>query len=272
MTDAILQSELPISPWLDPALWRLPGMKALDPARWLLRDDAFDGQMKLRDHLLKTARAEVYAVEPMAHEAALECLDLVLTECQRDDQYLIGPHQVRRPDVVTVPLDRTAPLLTIGRLIQEDICILQKGSDAEHRLTGAVLCFPASWTLDEKIGRPLTRIHTPVESYDTDVAHRVQRMFDRLRSDTPMWRANALLYDSPDLFQPRRENDDARELSGNGKYLRSERQTLRRLPETGAIIFAIHTFVVEIEHLTRAQMAALHLVAERHYLTSEHPK
>ena len=48
---------------------------------------------------------------------------------------------------------------------------------AEHILTGAVLCFPSSWTLSEKLGKPLLRIHMPVASYDSQMGARVQRMF-----------------------------------------------------------------------------------------------
>ena len=31
---------------------------------------------------------------------------------------------------------------------------------------------------------------------------------------------------------------------GAGPYIRSERQTLCRLPKTGAVVFGIHTFVL----------------------------
>jgi hypothetical protein len=48
----------------------------------------------------------------------------------------------------------------------------------EHVLTAAVLCFPASWHLADKIGRPLTTIHVPVKVYDETLARRVQRLFD----------------------------------------------------------------------------------------------
>ena len=49
---------------------------------------------------------------------------------------------------------------------------------AEHVLTGAILCFPSNWTLAQKFGMRLARIHLPVERYDEAVARRVQRLFD----------------------------------------------------------------------------------------------
>jgi len=80
-----------------------------------------------------------------------------------------------------------------------------------------------------------------VARYDADIAKRAQRMFDVLRPDQPLWRANALLYEEPELFSPRSERDDTPHFLGQGSYFRSERQVLRRLPVTGAIVFTIHT-------------------------------
>ena len=133
--------------------------------------------------------------------------------------------------------------------------MLQKQGD-EHVLTGAVLCFPASWSLQEKIGRPLIGIHRPVETYDADIARRVQRMFDALRPDQPLWRMNALVYANPELHQPRREEDPRSDRRG-GQFLRAERQTLLRLPLTGAVLFAIHTYVVPLSALTEPERQGL---------------
>ncbi len=71
-----------------------------------------------------------------------------------------------RPDGVAVPLDGP-PLMVAGRLVEPDLVILERaeGTD-EHVLIGAILCFPSSWTLTQKLGRPLMAIHAPVASYD----------------------------------------------------------------------------------------------------------
>ena len=149
------------------------------------------------------------------------------------------------PDGRTVFIDQNDPLATLGRLVQNDFCILQKEHE-EHVMTGAVLCFPASWSLAEKFMRPLTVIHEPVAPYNADIAKRVQRLFDGIKVDRPLWRFNALYYATPELFQPRNENDRRIVLEKNqARYFRSERQTLIRLPETGAVVFGIHTFILD---------------------------
>lgn len=256
--DEVLHDCLPDAPWMDPAAWRLPGVQPLDPAQWIIRDEAFAGQMALRDRLITGQRDEVHVVLSEAQDAADEALDTVLAAIRMDESYRIGATDVQRPDGVTVTIDRTAPLLTVGRLIQSDLCLMQPGPNG-HILTAAILCFPASWMLSEKIGRALPAIHDPVAEYDESLTHRVQRLFDAIHPDRPLWRANALLYHDAALFQPRRECDAANHShSGpDGAFLRSERQTLRRLPRTGAVAFGIHTRVVRVSRLTEEQRISM---------------
>jgi hypothetical protein len=161
-----------------------------------------------------------------------------------------------RPDGQTVPLNARRPLVTLGRLLQEDICLMQPDGAGQHMLSAAILCFPAGWRLDEKLGRPMGRIHGPVKKYTEDVARRVQRLMDAIRPETPMWRANAHLSRAP-LFNPLSEAH-AKDMSEvEMPWVRSERQCLIRLPQTGAVVFSIHTFVVPLERLTPEQAEAL---------------
>jgi dimethylamine monooxygenase subunit A len=128
-------------------------------------------------------------------------------------------------------------------------------------LTGAILCFPASWTLAEKIGRPMSAIHGPVHEYDARIATSVQRMMRAIQPGAMLWRANALVYDDATLHQPRVEGA-RRPPPVEGLYLRSERQSFVRLPVTGAVVFAIHTYVVRVSDLSadaREGMAAVGL-------------
>ncbi len=241
---AILQSTLPIFPGQDKRLDRLPGIAPLDPANWLVVDDAFAGQMQLRDRLIAEHAGDVHRLAGSAYPAAVELYRMVLARLPQLGHRL-GTSDALRPDGVRVPLDPARPLLTLGRLVQEDLCILQPGPSGEHILTGAILCFPASWTLAEKIGRPLTRIHDPVPDYDGNIAARVQRLFDAMHPNRPLWRMNWNAYASADLYHPRREADPRPTPDGPAPYLRSERQCLLRLPQTQAVVFSIHTYVVD---------------------------
>jgi dimethylamine monooxygenase subunit A len=251
----ILHPDLPFAPWADPRTRRLPGILPLDMADWLRVDAVFGPQMALRDHLIATREAEVHALLPQARAAAAEVYALILQHLPPLG-YVATATGLRRPDGVEVPLDAGQPLLTLGRLVQNDICLMQEDGTGEHALTGAILCFPAGWTLSEKLGRPLMRMHAPVPAYSDDVGRRVQRLMDAVRPETPLWRANANLSRAP-LFNPQPEDQDRHTPRTDHPFVRSERQCLIRLPQSRAVVFTIHTYVVRRTDLTPDQAAAL---------------
>lgn len=255
MSQPILQSRLPFAPWMDPRTARLPGILPVEGEDWLRVDDAFAAQMAERDRLFAEKPDLVVGMLESARPAAEELLETVLDHLRATPGYRVGEGRVTRPDGVTVALDPAQPMAVLARLVQEDLCLMERQGD-EHVLTAAALCFPASWWLTEKLGRPLLGIHIPVPSYDDDVAKRVQRLFDAIRPGQMLWRANALVYRDPTLHQPRREADPRTDRRG-GSYVRSERQVLRRLPVSRAVVFSIHTWVVRIETLSPAELEGL---------------
>jgi dimethylamine monooxygenase subunit A len=251
----ILQKSLPHAPWMDPRTARLPGVQPVAGDDWLRVDDAFAGQMGERDRLTLGHAPLVHALLPEAEAAAGELYARVLAYVRGTPGYAVTASRVTRPDGVVVGLDAGQPLLTLGRLVQEDLCILQDDG-TEHVLTGATLCFPASWTLREKIGRPMGAIHAPVHDYDARIATSVQRMMRAIQPGQMLWRANALVYDDATLHQPRVEGA-RRPRPVEGLYLRSERQSFVRLPVTGAVVFAIHTYVVRVCDLSAEAQAGM---------------
>ena len=239
---AILQKTLPYDLRLKRAL---PGIQPLQRSDWLQIDEAYDQQIAERERLLSVARGVVVQLSETARPAAEELLDQVLEDLSQRADFTVHEIWVRRPDGVRVDIDRGDPLGVLARLVQEDLCLLQK-TDDEHVLTGAVLCFPASWSLAEKFMHPLVAIHAPVDSYDDNIARRVQRLFDGVKPERPLWRFNLLRYVDPTLHQPRselarRNTDDNQDF----KYFRSERQCVLRLPKTDAVVFSIHTYVLK---------------------------
>ena len=157
----ILQTALPKALQDQPAL---PGTRPCPPDGWLMVDDAYAAQMAYRAELLRDKRAAVFYQPDDVLEPTRELLDEVLGILPAMG-FTATARNVTCPDGRTVAIDRDAPLLTLGQLVQEDLCILEKRG-SEHVLTGAVLCFPASWRLADKVGRPLTTIHDPVPEYD----------------------------------------------------------------------------------------------------------
>ena len=225
----------------------LPGISPLDPDQWLMIDDAYAAQMALRQELITTKRDQVIAIDPASLPAAQELLVQVVDYFTRTGAMQHVDGMVQTPDGRKVPVDYDDPMGCMGLIAQNDFVVMEQRGD-EHVLTAAVLCFPASWLLAEKFMRSLVGIHDPVDPYDDQIAKRVQRLFDGIQVDRPLWRFNALRYADPTLFQPRsmyaRRPGEERHVA---RYLRSERQTLIRLPKTRAVVFGIHTFVVDTE-------------------------
>ncbi len=225
------------APWTDPRLARKPGTLPLDPARWLETGADTPGQMARRRDLIETQRSVVLAALPRSATAQEEL-------CKAVADHTGGP----------VP-DDPSPLGQVGRMVQEDFCLLEKhGDDGEYRLTGAILCFPSRWSLAEKLGHPLTHIHGPVPDYSDDLARRVNRLFDGVRAGHPLWRANWTVHPTDELHQP---SGDWRQAEDGPLHIRVERQTFLRLPRSGAVVFGIRTFIDPLEALTDAQAVGL---------------
>lgn len=218
----------------------LPGTRPMQAGDWLRRDACFAEQMALRDTLIAKNRDAVIAMRAPAAEAIEELLGCVCRELG------ISGNQYDRPDGQPIPIDTADPLATLGRLCQEDFAIMLRG-DTEHWLAAGVICFPSRWTLAQKIGRPLIRIHQPVTSYDDTLARRVQRLFDGVQIDKPLVRWNRLPYVTSALFNPLPEGTAHPDLA-KPPYLRMERQVMLRLPHTRAVCFSIHTYLMAYNH------------------------
>ncbi len=138
------------------------------------------------------------------------------------------------------------PLDLAGRWVQEDLLLLQRQrADQPFRLIAGSLCFPTRWRLADKIGRPLRAIHDPVPYYGERLADPVDRFFDKLQPGHGVWRLNWSLLDDGALFQPnghgrtRRDHGITKDNAGDKLWLRVERQTLRKLPHSGAVLFTV---------------------------------
>lgn len=267
----ICQSELGVAPWMDPLAARLPGLQPVAPGEWLQRDDAYNGQMNYRDALLGSRAADVVSAPEEPDEAEHKLLEAVLEVVDADPGYRRAAGAIIRPDGLPVFLGVHRPLVTAARLVQEDLLLLQPGADG-YELTSGVLCFPASWTLSQKVGRGMMRIHEPVDRYDENMGKRVDRVFSMLQPDQAVWRANLLCYNDPNLFQQRSEGEQRPFDRDKPVWVRVERQTLRRLGVSPAVVFTIHTWLVPIDRLTPDQAATLPEIVRHGGSMGEQPR
>jgi dimethylamine monooxygenase subunit A len=240
--------------------WRMSmGLKALNLHEWIEIDDRFAAELALKDQLLNERYSDVFACLPDSKASQKEVLKLLINHlCDR------FPQHYRRQDttienittgqVWTITDFEAAPLDLAGRLVQEDLLLMQPSPEG-YILAAASVCFPSRWRLEEKLGCPLAQIHSPVPDYQEKLARPVDGFFDRLKCDRPAWRLNWGIVDSPDLFLPSNAGqtsvDAAISVTNAGEmlWLRVERQTLRRLSESGDILFTIRTYIHPLQVL-----------------------
>lgn len=208
------------------------GLAPLGDDPWLERDDRLPAYLAEKDRLLTHHREAVFGAETGSEAAQTEALCLI--------EAALG--------VTAKPDD--APLIAAARLVVEDLALLQKSPEG-WRLTAGCICFPSSWSLAQKLGKPLHDVHGPVPDFQhgTRNAAIIERIFDNLRPDEPVIRWNWSVYGNdtlhhPHLSPPRRFGDGA---DADSVWLRVERQTLRKLPQTGAVLFTIGIHLTPLE-------------------------
>jgi|APGre2960657505_1045072.scaffolds.fasta_scaffold29777_2 hypothetical protein len=227
------------------------GLKPLDLAQWLEPDLHQAAQLRLKADLLVREHALVLRASP---ESEVACRELYAT--------LAAHLPVHHPDLYTADstsltvraLDRAFPLTpppeadarellsTVARWVQEDLCVLAPA--APVTITAGAVCFPSRWNLPEKFGQASPAIHAPVPKFAGTIGPATHSFLERLTVEKPVWRLNWTLHDSDHLFAPhavpgRDDLTPAKVLTH--VFLRTERQTLRRLPVSKAVVFTIRT-------------------------------
>jgi len=146
----------------------------------------------------------------------------------------------------------------------EDLCLLTKREGEEvYRLIGAAVAWPSDWHPAEKIGLPLRALHAPIAGYEEQLASGVDRFIETLRAGQIYARCNWFIAATgerrwlPDCPPAEAFAHVTPDNAGETLFVRSERQTLRRLPETGAILFTIGIYVEPLGSLSPANIAML---------------
>ena len=240
----------------------------LDPAEWIEVDTDLPAHLAEKRRLLAERPDEVFAALPQALAGAQETLDLLVEHLitgfpqlyQRDNATLINQVTAERWKLAASQLH---PLDLAGRLVQEDLCLMQRDPHyGIYRLTAASLCFPTRWRLHEKLGQALASIHDPTPHYAETIATPMDRAFDKLKAERSVWRLNWSVLDNGALFQPtghgRKDyvTDVTAANAGEKLWLRVERQTLRRLPQSGDILFTIRIYNYPFHTLVKQPEAA----------------
>ncbi|MGW5524678.1 heme-dependent oxidative N-demethylase subunit alpha family protein [Gordonia sp. NPDC003950] len=160
-------------------------------------------------------------------------------------------------DPVTLPDE---PLRYIASQVQEDIALLDQ-RDGQLFVDAGVITFAADWSFGFDVGMSFLEIHGPVPRVKKlGVVTRAHEFLKRLQPHEPYRRTNWTLTIGRRLdvsteiypeWGPDRERiqhvDDAE--FGKLVHLRVEVQHLIRLPDSGALMFLIRTYMLALEDL-----------------------
>ncbi len=228
--------------------WLAMGLRKGDEDGWLVADEHRPAELAEKARLLRDRTADVVHLGPGTEAAGEEVLALVERWLSTHHPLELGGDGDRNRS--PSPPSSEHPLVRAARVVQEDLCLMVPRGGSHH-LDAAVLCFPSHWRLADKAGGSAAGIHGPVPTYAEDLADRVDRYLARLRPDVIGVRRNWSVHDDPALHAPVRPAPPAT-TDPAALWLRSERQTLRALPGSGAVLFTI-----------RVQQAPFTALAER---------
>jgi len=232
------------------------GLKPLDPATWIEIDSDLGAYLDEKRRLYATIPEKVFVEEADTRAAQQEVLDLlrghVLELLPRLSSPELETARKALEQASAAAMDEP-PLKTASLLVPEDLILMRRG-DNGWRLAAGSLCFPSSWSLQEKFGHALEEIHGPVPGFNRGSrnAELIHRMFDRLHQ--PVERMNWSLQASRALYYPlssaqridratRRPSKFTQAHIAAQVFIRVERQTLRKLPGSGDILFTIRIYI-----------------------------
>jgi len=148
-----------------------------------------------------------------------------------------------------------------AKMVQEDLAIMIEGADGQYYLKAGAIILAGFWRLEDKWGMPLAEIHThgDVPQFKEKLQKSMERFFIRMTPDKPVCRNNYFIQVDDDLaWSYSIGSEDStnigwytarNDVAAEDMYFRTERQTLRRLPRSGGIVFGIRTYFVPIKQI-----------------------
>ncbi len=219
-------------------------------AHWIEVGPHHDAVLAEKDRLVARFPGTVFGAIDGIEAESEEVLDVLVAHLIEHfpERYVIDG------DVIVAGGRRLArsephPLDLAGRLVDEDIAVLVERDDGLV-FGGGSICFPNRWDLRSKLGRSMAEVHAPVAGLNEQLQRPIEQFFDRLRPEKSFWRLGWTVLDTPQRYQPvdgtsmTRPSGDVSEL-----HLRVERETLRRLPVTGVVVFTIRTYITPLVDL-----------------------
>ena len=269
----------PHFPFEDPPLALSMGLQKVSNSDWFeifdLKERAL--QLKEKRNFLASIHKDVFMADASALKASIDVLKLMLinlTTYQPDLYSLknniikLKPHKYFEGEEFLTDLNANGmhPLDLAARLVQEDLLIMLPPNKKQKGwwLAAGSLAFPSRWNLKDKFRKTMDAIHAPVPFYKDELKTPTNNFFDKMPYDDIYARCNWSLHDTPSLRQsgtkPFVEKTGINSKNaGERLWLRVERQTLRKLKRTGAILFTIRIYIDPLKEIVKIEGVAKRL-------------
>ena len=218
----------------------------------ILFDSSYRQRLAYRRHLLLTHTTETTSHLPAAAPALAEL-----------HTYLFSYHLPRRfpayftltPSGVllqnhtssnTYPIVPQSPSLALRALaenLDEDIILLQPDG-VDYRVSAFAVCAPAGYSLDRKLGCALREVGRGVEGGLGDVLGGLEPGVENALA-----RWEWTLAPDSELFCLEERWGQGKKWGVERACLRVERQTLWKLPGTGAVVLGVKTYITSLKQL-----------------------
>ncbi|KAJ5103593.1 hypothetical protein N7532_004122 [Penicillium argentinense] len=132
----------------------------------------------------------------------------------------------------------------------------------KYILQAYATCFPSGFNTSEKLGLRLADIHGPVPGYADKLERSMDRFFAKIdvgkfvkrvnwgvTTETDLFAAFGSMYASQNSDPQTEQVISPENLKVDQTVLRCERQTLHRLPQSRALVFAFHTYTYPLQQI-----------------------
>ncbi|EPS25306.1 hypothetical protein PDE_00239 [Penicillium oxalicum 114-2] len=246
------------------------GLRSMKWDEWIELDNHY-----LKYHADKKRRIEergekCFGTAPEAMDGAIELLEELCeylperypTMFQKTTTGITNTLTGEIFDITQRPLPED-PMAIAARLIQDDLAIMAERPDGEYYLLAGAILLSGFWRLSDKFGMPLSEIHTSgnVPQFREKLERGMMNFFRRLKPEEPVLRNNYFIQVDDDLaWSHSIGSEDSEAVSWNTAaknkaiehhYFRSERQSLRRLPRSGVVVFTIRTYFEPVTEIAK---------------------
>ena len=237
------------------------GLRPIRPGTWILISPDHAETMRQKHDRLDRSRSHYYRTLPESLPAQRELRDLVTAHLLSDHP---GSFETEASVVRSVMTGQTLdlndqsiePLLQLSYLIEEDFMLLDEGGGIP-RITAAANAYSTSGRLAASVGHDMEWTHAPVPQLTQKLGAKINRVIRTVHTTTPCERFNWQVTPMASVFFPHTDphaanaaamhrvaaelqDDPAR--AGELLWIRVERQTLSRLPDSNAVAFSLHTY------------------------------